>query len=59
MGKCVGLIEDIGLRWSTTAQCASQFERFYCEWLRQDAAYVGESSGGINEGIEQGMHKKG
>ena len=59
MGKCVGLIEDIGLRSSTTAQCASQFERFYWEWLRQDAAYIGKSSGQKDERIEQGMHKKG
>jgi len=59
MGKYVGLIVDIGLASLTTAQCASQFERVYWEWLRQDAAYVGAGGGENDEGEEEGEHEQG
>ena len=59
MGKYVGLIVDIGLGSLTTAQCATQFERVYWEWLRQDAAYVGKGRGETDEGEEEGEQEKG
>jgi len=59
MGKYVGLIVDIGLASLTTAQCASQLERVYWEWLRQDAAYVGAGGGENDEGEEEGEHEQG
>jgi len=58
MGKYVGFIVDIGLGSLTTAQSASQFERVYWEWLRQDAAYVGEGGSDNDEGKEEGEHEQ-
>lgn len=37
----------------------SQFERVYWEWLRQDAAYVGEGGGEKDIGKEEGEEGKG
>jgi len=59
MGKYVGLIVDKGLASLTTAQCASQFESVYWEWLRQAAAYVGAGGGENDEGEEEGEHEEG
>ena len=59
MGRYVGLIVDVGLGSFTTAQCASQFERVYWEWLCQDAAYVGEGGGANDEGGEEGEQEQG
>ena len=59
MGKYVVLIVEVGLGSLTTAQCASQFERVYWEWLRQDAAYVGEGGGESDEGEEEGEQEQG
>ena len=59
MGKYVGLIVDKGLASLTTAQCASQFESVYWEWLRQAAAYIGAGGGENDEGEEEGEHEEG
>jgi len=52
MSKHVELMVELGLGSLTTAQCASQFERVYWEWLRQDTAFVGDGGGGDGEGAD-------
>jgi len=57
--KHVGLMVKLGLGWLTTAQCASQFERVYWEWLRQDTALLGDDGGGDGEGAENFYQEHG
>ena len=52
MSKHVELMVELGLGSLTTAQCASQFERVYWEWLRPDTAFVGDDGGGDGEGAD-------
>lgn len=52
MGKNVRLMVEVGPASISKEQCAGQFGRVYCEWLRQDLHIEGHAAGG-NDIIEE------